>query len=143
MPAPEYGNLPISTSFLPKITNISQIFCEYNLLGINIVKMATVGFEISHFTKGNGTKSVRLRLSHNGKSKYFNSGIFVPSAVISRNGNIKDKAIISQICDLVATYTNRITAHSDKISTCASVNEVYRIITESDSFRKHNSLLVC
>jgi len=48
MLAPEYGNLPISTSFLPKITNISQIFCEYNLLEINIVKMATVGFEIRH-----------------------------------------------------------------------------------------------
>ena len=94
--------------------------------------MATVGYEISHFTKSNGTKSIRLRLSHDGKSKYFNSGIFVPCAAISRNGNIKDKAILSQICDMVATFTNRITAHSDEISTCASVNEVYRIITESD-----------
>ena len=57
--------------------------------------MATVGYEISHFTKSNGTKSIRLRLSHDGKSKYFNSGIFVPCAAISRNGNIKDKRLIN------------------------------------------------
>ena len=94
--------------------------------------MATVGFEISHYAKGNGTKSVRLRLSHNGKSKYFNSGIFVHCDDISRNGNVKDKAVLSQICDLVATYTNRITAHADQISRCSSINEIYRIVTQDD-----------
>ena len=131
-PSPPPPLLPISTGIVPKITNSSQIFRERNLLEINNVKMATVGFEISHYAKGNGTKSVRLRLSHNGKSKYFNSGIFVHCDDISRNGNVKDKAVLSQICDLVATYTNRITAHAEQISRCSSINEIYRIVTQDD-----------
>jgi len=39
--------------------------------------MTTIGYEISDYSKNNGTKNVRLRLTHNKKSKYFSSGIAV------------------------------------------------------------------
>ncbi len=102
------------------------------MLEINIVKMATIGFQISDYAKSNGSINVRLRLTHNKHNKYFSSGIFVAKEDLSRSGNIKNKVIGSLISELVTKYTNRISAYAEEISRCSSVNEVYRIITQDD-----------
>lgn len=90
--------------------------------------MATIGYEISNYHKSNGTRQIRFRVNHNKTLKYFCSGIFVAEKEISRNGNIKNKVIVSQICEQVAAYTNILTLYKDEVSMCADAQGVYNLI---------------
>ena len=94
--------------------------------------MATIGYEISNYAKGNGSISVRLRLTHNKKNKYFSSGIFVTRDDLTKCGKIRNKEIASLISEMVLDYTRRIAECSREINRCSDVNEVYRLITKED-----------
>lgn len=101
--------------------------------------MATVGYEISNYHKSNGTRQIRFRINHNKTLKYFCSGIFVPEQEITRTGNIKNKVLVSQICEQVATFTNILTLYKDEVSRCADAQGVYNLIRRiEDKSTRHD-----
>ncbi len=101
--------------------------------------MATIGCEISNYHKSNGTRQIRFRINHNKTLKYFCSGIFVPEQEITRMGNIKNKVLVSQICEQVATFTNILTLYKDEVSRCAYAQGVYNLIRRiEDKSTRHD-----
>ena len=92
--------------------------------------MATFTYVIP-YRKADGTANVRIRVTHLRKKKEFTTNIILQKEDFTRNGKIKNYAVLDELEDMISSYRKKCVKLGLRINRL-SVDEVAEYITKED-----------
>ncbi|MBP1639001.1 MAG: transposase [Bacteroidetes bacterium] len=98
--------------------------------------MATFKAEIrSDQIRRDGTRNVRIRVTHNRKNRYISTQLYVVASDLTRSGKIKTQSIIDTAENIIKKYRKICNDHAEDLENM-TVEQVVNLITEyKDGFK--------